>query len=260
MRRATAVIGIVIASVLLFATVAVRAQDTTESIRAFSADVTVRDDGSISVIERIDYFLPTARRGILRRLPIKYRADDGTDRSVKITIAGVTDESGASVPYEATRDGNRWLDLEIGDADKTVDGLRTYIISYEAIGALRYFDDHDELYWDAIGAGWEVPIDRAVATVRLPAAVPAESVTFKCFTGPEGSAAQDCLANRQANIVSFAADGPLTVTVGWKPGIVRRIEAPEVTWWSGVDWQWWVLLAVAIIAAVKVGRYVSRRT
>jgi uncharacterized membrane protein YgcG len=42
------------------------------------------------------------------------------------------------------------------------------------------FPDHDELYWNAIGDQWEVPVDHAIATVEAPA----EISDAACYAGP----------------------------------------------------------------------------
>ena len=44
-------------------------------------------------------------------------------------------------------------------------GRQDYVITYTVDGALNAFDDHDELYWNAIGAEWEVPIVAAAVDV-----------------------------------------------------------------------------------------------
>ena len=39
------------------------------------------------------------------------------------------------------------------------------------------FPDHDELYWNAIGDHWEVPVEHATATVSAPAPIPTSPAT-----------------------------------------------------------------------------------
>ena len=62
-------------------------------------------------------------------------------------------------------------------------GEHVYTIVYRVDGALNEFPDHDELYWNAIGADWNVQIDQATARVTGPAPV----TKVACFTGPAGS-------------------------------------------------------------------------
>ena len=66
-------------------------------------------------------------------------------------------------------------------------GQYTYQISYWTNFQLGYFDDHDELSWNVTGTGSIFPIQRAAATVRLPAAVPFDKVTSETYTGKQGA-------------------------------------------------------------------------
>ena len=61
--------------------------------------------------------------------------------------------------------------------------MHRYRIAYTVRGAPLTFADHDELYWDAIGNQWPVPISNAHVTVTAPAAI----IGIACFSGPQGS-------------------------------------------------------------------------
>ena len=45
------------------------------------------------------------------------------------------------------------------------------MLRYRTTRQLGFFDDHDELYWNVTGNGWDFPIDAASATVALPGAI-----------------------------------------------------------------------------------------
>lgn len=201
------------------------AAQTSEEIRSFASEIDVQADGSISVTERIEYYFPEARHGIYRDIPVSYVDDQNKRYGIPIAVGGVSDEFGSPVANEVTR-GSSGLRIRIGDPNVTVTGLRTYVIRYSASGALRYFQDHDELYWNATGTAWTVPIARSSARVRLPDSVPADSLTVKCYTGAAGSVAEDCMKNIQGHVADFAANGNLTVVVGWQPGIIAK-QLPE---------------------------------
>lgn len=63
------------------------------------------------------------------------------------------------------------------------DTSATWTFKYLAQGAIHFFDEGDELRWYVFDADTPVPIDRASATVRLPAAVPMEQMTTAVDTG-----------------------------------------------------------------------------
>lgn len=47
------------------------------------------------------------------------------------------------------------------------DAVRTVVIRYRVADALRFFEDHDELYWNITGDEWPYPIGRARARGRV---------------------------------------------------------------------------------------------
>ena len=67
------------------------------------------------------------------------------------------------------------------------DITRTIVIEYTVTNALRFFEDHDELYWNVTGDEWDVPIRSAGATIVLPNR--ATNIRTNVFTGAYGSRA-----------------------------------------------------------------------
>ncbi len=49
-----------------------------------------------------------------------------------------------------------------------VDSTRTVNIEYSVANGTRFFEDHDEFYWNVTGNDWPVPIGQASATVYFP--------------------------------------------------------------------------------------------
>ena len=52
-----------------------------------------------------------------------------------------------------------------------MDATQTVKLRYRVANGLRFFDEHDELYWNVTGDEWEIPIEIASARVRLPAGI-----------------------------------------------------------------------------------------
>ncbi|MDP2933644.1 MAG: DUF2207 domain-containing protein [bacterium] len=201
-----------------------------EKISNFNVEITVNSDASILVREAIIYdFENASRHGIYRDIPVKYKARGG-NYNLRLDNVSVTDESG--LPYAFTVSGAGSDErVKIGDADRLVTGVKTYVLSYRVRRALNYFSDHDELYWNATGNGWSVPIDKASATVFLPISVPADKAQAGCFAGSLGSqeacAAKDFDLDSVKNVRSvvfsqgaLGANQGLTVVVGFPKGLV----------------------------------------
>jgi len=200
-----------------------------EEIRSFASDITVQPDGRVSVTETIVYFFPEPRHGIFRDIPTSYTDDQGKNFRIPLEVRSVDDGNGRRWNY-ALESSSYGLRVKIGDANRTITGEQTYVINYSAVGALRYFDDHDELYWNATGTEWQVPLRRAAVSVHLPDNIPGGKIDLKCFTGPAGSTAEDCVKSVQGRTAEFAANGFLTVVVGWPPGLVAKLLPPEPGW------------------------------
>jgi uncharacterized membrane protein YgcG len=154
-----------------------------ESIKRYDVQIQIQPSGSLLVTETIDYdFGSVAKHGIFRDIPERLHYDDTYDRIYRIEVVSVK-AVGAPAGYEVEHQGGGILQIRIGDPDVTVSGEHVYTIVYRVDGAFNGFPDHDELYWNAIGADWSVPIDEASARVTGPAPV----TKVACFTGPLGS-------------------------------------------------------------------------
>jgi predicted membrane protein DUF2207 len=155
-----------------------------ERVRSLAATYQIESDGSLKVVERIDYeFAGTEHHGIFRNIPERLTYDDRYDRVFPIDVLSVSIDDGASVTFETSHQGSD-LQVKIGDPKKTVSGTHLYTITYRVHGALNGFSDHDELYWNAVGTGWDVPMDRVTVKVSSPARIQGRVL---CFTGPVGS-------------------------------------------------------------------------
>lgn len=190
-----------------------------ESIQSFSADISVEEDGRVVVTETIVYNFSSPRHGISRDLPTVYTDDSGTRLKVPISVSSVLKPDGSPWKFSLTHE-RYGIQVKIGDPDVMISGTHTYVITYVAEGAIRYFDDHDELYWNVTGFDWKVPINRVNAIVRMPGSVQGSEMRTRCYTGTQGLTEQECLVNIQRNAAHFVADGPLTVVVGFPSGRV----------------------------------------
>src|SRR5690349_20275605 len=129
-----------------------------ERIRGYDVELRVDANGVLQVTERIDYDFGTAdRHGIVREIPERSRYDNSRDRINRVTVLSVRATAGTPAQFETSANGPA-LDVRIGDPDRTISGRHGYTIVYRVEGALNGFADHDELYWNAVGSEWSVPI------------------------------------------------------------------------------------------------------
>ncbi len=212
-----------IAVVTLAAATAAAAADSGWTIDSFDARIEIQGDGRLLVTEAIDVdFASLERHGIFRDIPVEYDWPDRarTIRVYDLQVLWVRDAQGAPIPYSTSRDGAD-VQIRIGDADRTVTGRQHYRLAYLVQGVLNAFPDHDELYWNATGDQWPVPIERARATVIAPAS-PSSSA---CFVGASGSQAGCTQAPLERGRVftsprALSPGEQLTVVVGLPKGTV----------------------------------------
>jgi predicted membrane protein DUF2207 len=194
-----------------------------EHISAYDVTLDVRADGSLGVREQITYdFGAQERHGIFRTIPVRVPYDDNDDRVYDLNDVAVTSSTRAPTQVDRS-DSDGIATLRIGDPDRTVTGVQHYVVTYTVDGAINGFADHDELFWNAIGDGWPVPVDRATVTVTTPAPI----TRVACFAGPKGStlpcgsidtSGSTAVARQPAGLAPYDA---LTVVVGLPRGAVR---------------------------------------
>jgi hypothetical protein len=209
------------------------AQGGGERIAAYDVDIRIQEDGSLRIVELIDYdFDGLERHGIFRDIPVRLHYDDRHDRIYPLDVLSVQGSPGTPDQYEVEDDSGRKR-IKIGDPDRTITGRHTYTITYRVEGALNGFPGHDELYWNAIGADWSAPIERATVRVTAPDSVG----RIACFAGPTGSSlpCAESLPDGSTATFSHPALNPfeaLTVVVGFRPGAVPRPQPVLDERWS----------------------------
>jgi hypothetical protein len=216
------------AALLLAAPVPAGAQ-AGERIRSFAIDVQVRPDGVLAVTELITYdFGANERRGILREIDTREPVDDDTDRLYRVSDVTVSSTTGAPADVDVQQ-GSSTTTIRIGDPDRRVTGRHSYVLRYLLHGHLNAFDDHDELFWQATGTGWSVPMSDVSVTVRTPGGLR----DVRCLAGPPSSAAECDSARafneREAVFVQRTLDAGegVTVVVGLDKGMVT-VPPPEL--------------------------------
>jgi uncharacterized membrane protein YgcG len=180
-------------------------------IADFQDSILISEDGSAVVKERIGLVFIGQWHGIHRTIPVEYPGPRGTNYTLFLDITSITDATGQKLKYDSTTSsGYRDLKIYIPDA---VDTTRTVEINYIVRNGIRYFEDHDEFYWNVTGNDWPVPIDHAEAHVYLPKKA-AGTLRAQAFTGVYGSAQRDATSEVNGADVSFETTNPLPMRGG----------------------------------------------
>jgi hypothetical protein len=183
-----------------------------ERILDFHSRVVVAADGGLTVTETIGVVATGDRieHGIYRDFPTIYRGPWFTRRVVPFDVLDVRRDDHAEPFHLGNQDNG--VRVYFGREDvKLPPGRYTYTLTYHTARQLGFFADHDELYWNVTGNGWAFPIDRASASIVLPANIPRQQVTVEGYTGEQGSKERALTATVDARSgeLDFATTAPL---------------------------------------------------
>jgi len=206
-----------------------------ERILRYVSNVEVARDGMLTVTETITVRAEgdQIKRGIFRDFPLTAERANGRLYEVGFKLLTVK-QDGQPAPHFTKRNG-QGIRIYIGEEDVFLSpGEYTYTIEYETDRQIRFFDDHDEVYWNATGNEWAFPIDEVIARVVLPQGVRATEWT--AYTGAFGEKGTDYQARTElgGSEVVFTTTRPLnyyeglTVVVDMPRGaIVEPTEAEQ---------------------------------
>jgi len=201
-------------------------------IEKFDAQINVLPSSTIDVTESISaHFIGGPWHGLYREIPVEYVTAQGMNYTLFLDVKQITDGDGNPLKYETSRE-RHYLKLKIyvPDADNSV---KSIVIKYTVADGLKFFDDHDELYWNVTGDEWDVPIGNASATVTLP--VGTTNIRAKAFTGAYRSRGEDAEVQVVGNGVEAHTTVPLafheglTVAVAFDKGFVHEPTSAERT-------------------------------
>jgi len=208
---------------------AVPAFARTLRIRDFHAELVVLPDSTLDVTETIDVDFSGAWQGLFRTIPVEYPGPGGFNYSLFLTDINATDSDGSALRIERQRHaGNLQLKIFVPNAEDT---SRNISLHYRVRDGLRSLEDHDELYWDVTGTGWEVPIESASAHIILPGGV--TGLRAANYTGFLGSRSQDARVDILGSNIDVMTQRPLafheglTIVAGWDKGFVTEPRGSE---------------------------------
>ena len=174
-------------------------------IQKFSAEIFVQQDSALNVTETIEANFIGSWHGLYRSIPVEYVTPQGFNYSLFVRFDGATDAAGQPLKVESSRDRHylKWK-IYVEDAN---DAVRTIVLHYRVTNGLKYFEDHDELYWNVTGNGWDFPIESASAHIILPVGV--TGLHAANFTGFFGSRSQDARLDILGSNIDIHCQRPL---------------------------------------------------
>ena len=193
-------------------------------ISNFTSAIHVDEDGSARIQEQITFVFSGEYHGIYRDIPVDYPGPAGSNYTIFLKLGPITDGLGNKLKYEKHTSGG-FLHLKIY-VPGAVDATKTVNIEYSVANATRFFEDHDEFYWNVTGNDWPVPIEHASATIYFPAEATGK-LRAQAFEGIYGSS-EHGRASVEGPSASFETNaslpmrGGLTLDVYIEKGVLHQ--------------------------------------
>jgi len=217
----------------------------------FDVDIQVLPSGDVLVTETVSPRFEGSWNGIERLIPVEYRTPQGFNYELRLDLISVTDEQGTALKHESSRE-RHYRNVRVwipGAADTT----RTFVLKYRVRNGLKFFDDHDELYWNVTGDEWDVPIEQATARILLPPN--AAGVRALAFTGAYGAREEAATVSIDGSRIEMTMTRQLgfreglTAVVGWDKGLVAApTSVDRAQQFLGANWP--LLIPPLVLAAM----------
>ncbi len=174
---------------LLFSFLISKSQAYAEKIDSFDVNIVAHRDGTMSVTETINYdFENIDRHGIFRYIPLYSKVED-LYKVIKIENVEI-ERDGEEENFETTKSKEQ-IYFKIGNANKEITGKHIYKISYTVENGIgSNYETHDEIYWNATGNDWQIPIEKVSVNLTTDFGVKTNRVA--CFTRDSTFNAQFC--------------------------------------------------------------------
>lgn len=138
--------------------------------QSIDIQVDVNEQREFKITETLNVFYEESKHGIIRTIP----------ESSSVENYWISDISVDGAPYHV-EDYYNGKEIWIGDADTTVKGEATYVVSY----TLNFYQDYDQsadyIYLNLIGDDFDTTIDQLTARITYP-----KEATFESCTVTEG--------------------------------------------------------------------------
>ncbi|HZH69914.1 MAG TPA: DUF2207 domain-containing protein [Flavobacteriaceae bacterium] len=205
-----------------------------EKILSYYTDITVKANGDLIVTEEIKVKSEgdKIKRGIYRSFPTKYKNTLGTSFNVGFEVLEVMRDNKPE-PFHIDKKGNGVF-VYIGEKNTLLkSGVYTYTLTFKTTRQIGFFENYDELYFNAVGGDWDFPIENVTVTVTLDSDVSIQEA--KAFAGNYGTDQCDCTIDISGNAVQFTTTRSLnpeeqfTFVANWEKGFVIEPTQSEKT-------------------------------
>lgn len=133
-----------------------------DNIRKYDVEISINNDGTLFVVEKIDFFLGDKDESeVTRDIPLRTREKNFDLNRQYIEMLEIS-RDGKIVKYdkEKTKDGIRYK------IKKDRKGLNKYIFKYKIHNAIVEKNGNYQIYFNAIGNDWNMVMDKVNTTIK----------------------------------------------------------------------------------------------
>lgn len=133
-----------------------------DNIRKYDVEISINNDGTLFVVEKIDFFLGDKDESeVTRDIPLRMREKNFDLNRQYIEMLEIS-RDGKIVKYdkEKTKDGIRYK------IKKDRKGLNKYIFKYKIHNAIVEKNGNYQIYFNAIGNDWNMVMDKVNTTIK----------------------------------------------------------------------------------------------
>lgn len=218
--------------------VSVSTSTAEEVITSYNVDIIIQESGALQITEQITVIAENnkIKRGIYRDFPTTYRDRYGNRVRVAFAVQKVLVDGVPENYFHKTMSNG--IRTYIGKKDQFVSrGIHEYTITYTTDRQIGFFENHDELYFNAIPHGFDFPILRGKIAVYLPQSLPDDTVKLSGYSGSQGARGQDFTAWKTGSAAYFeltkslAAREGLTIVIEFPKGVITEpTSADRILW------------------------------
>ena len=206
-----------------------------EKIKNYEVTVQMNKNGTLTVNEVIDYeFDGVAKHGIYRDIPLRSKKN-GVDIYKSYIKMNSIKRNGISEEY-STKLFDEGIRYRVGSADRFVEnGVNRYEFNYVIYNAVFEKDGIYQVYFNAIGQFWKVPIEKAAVNIKFGNGEPVlknEIRQLDIFTGEYGQSGKDYISNLNNGTIEIKTNKVLQAYNGLSFRLNLKTDNISPTFWD----------------------------
>ena len=214
-----------------------------EKITNYEVTVQMNKNGTLTVNEVIDYeFDGAAKHGIYRDIPLRSKKK-GVDIYRSYIKMNLVKRNGISEKY-STQLFDEGIRYKVGSANKFVEkGINKYEFNYVIYNAVFEKNGIYQVYFNAIGQFWKVPIEKAIVNIKFGNGKPVtenEISKLDIFTGEYGQSGKDYISNLNNGTIEIKTNKVLQAYNGLSFRLNLKTDNISPTFWDKLQTLYYV--------------------